>query len=128
MYFLNNARIIQSICGILRITSFSQESHFLILWSHRYNQIESLCRPLLSTSKDLTASKDQIISKDDFLYPKKLYHINVLTNSSTLWMLKMKWLKLTSEVNTEVKSKPKQEKPEKRITFIWMYELWSFVP
>lgn len=79
MYFLNNARIIQSICGILRITSFSQESHFLILWSYRYNQIESLCHPLLSTSNDLTASKDQIISKDDFLYPKKLYHINILT-------------------------------------------------
>ena len=43
-------------------------------------------------------------------------------------MLKMKWLKLTSEVNTEVKSKPKQEKSEKRITFIWMYELWIFAP
>ena len=132
MYFLNNARIIQSICDILLLLVLVKKIIFLFyghtLFPSKNSIIKLSLFVILYYWLQMTASKDQIISKDDFLYPKRLYHINVLTNSSTLGMLKMKWLKLTSEVNTEVKSKPKQEKSEKRITFIWMYELWSFAP
>ena len=74
MYFLNNARIIQSICDILLLLVLVKKIIFLFyghtLFPSKNSIIKLSLFVILYYWLQMTASKDQITSKDDFLYPK----------------------------------------------------------